>query len=283
MILWKIQEYVSIPSLLFKILAVNLKAKNDLTEEKISFGADKQQHFIVVMPKVISKKNIIFFAHGGFWSNGNASLFRFIGWFFAKHGYITIIAGYRLLPAFKFPVQLQDTVLSLKGGLDLIAGKGVVIDKIILAGQSAGAQLVSLLAFEPELSKNILSENPIAGLVNISGVINFSAIKNNYAKGFIRKYAGNEDGLGKADPFSHIYGPLNFPVLCIHGDSDPTIETENSILFVDKINKAGGKADLLIVHSGHHSDLIRLFFGELPETEKMMKWLDELELNEKLI
>lgn len=55
------------------------------------------------------------------------------------------------------------------------------------------------------------------------------------------------------------------------------IEMENSISFVDKLNKTSpGTGEVLIVDKGLHAELLKIILGQSPESKKVLNWIENL-------
>ena len=170
---WQIGEFGALGSL-GRLAGTRSDEAFEGTIESISFGADRQQRALVVLPPpaVGTKDAVIFFVHGGGWERGTPELYRFIGMFFAELGYPTILGGHRLTPDFAFPAQIEDTRDSLRAGVDRLSELGIAADRIIIGGHSAGAQLAALLTFDPKYSSEWASQ--ISGFISLSGPLDFS-------------------------------------------------------------------------------------------------------------
>jgi acetyl esterase/lipase len=206
---------------------------------------------------------------------GDPSSFRFIGRFFAERGFPTVLAGYRLAPKFRFPAQMEDVYAGLQAGIQAAREHGLPAKKILLGGQSAGAHLVSLLAYNRgELARHGLDSSLFAGMLLISGPLNFSVCTNRTITQLINDFVGDPANKDKADPMCYVQGDQVFPVLCVHGACDPLVEVQNSISFADQLNRAGTqRAQVHIVKGGHHSDLVALFLRGSPATQVLTDWL----------
>jgi len=279
-LLWQFEEYVRVSGMLLKILLAN-ERRSRIIEEKLRFGRSPQQYILFFYPrKPPSKKRpLIFFLHGGGWVHGQPRMFRFIGRFFARAGYPVVLGGYRLAPRHKFPKQLDDAYAGLVAGLRLAAQRGLHLDRVVLAGQSAGAQLAALMLLDRvSLRKNQLSQDQFCGLLLISGLLDFWYCQSRKDRRMLRNYLGKPNQWPNADPVRYVQGDETIPVLCLHGEQDPLVDKANSVSFVHKLNEKGTKvAELFLVEGSHHSDLTSMFLGRLPVTERMLEWLEEVE------
>lgn len=273
------QEFFFGPSLLAKVIQNNRRKDKQIAIDRIAYGEHSQQYMLFFYPQTDNYRGkMIFFIHGGAWRVGSPELFRFIGLFFARLGFITVLPGYRLAPRFRFPAQLDDTADALVAAVDWVKKQGLPFEKVVLGGYSAGAQLVALIAYHPQESLlRRFDRAMIAGLILVSGPVNFEVCRRNIMKLAIFDYLGSIFGWRKADPIRYVTGQENIPVLCIHGQDDPLVGIENSITFTAKINSyRENLAELIPVESACHADLLRLFWGELEEVHQLIAWLDRI-------
>jgi acetyl esterase/lipase len=279
-LLWQLEEYVRVSGMLLKLLLAN-ERRSRIIEKKVRFGRNEQQYILFLFPRKPStkKKPLIFFLHGGGWGHGQPRMFRFIGRFFARAGYPVALGGYRLAPRHKFPKQLEDAYAGLNAALRLAAQRGLEVDRAVLAGQSAGAQLAALMLLDRvSLRKYQLSQEQFCGLLLISGLLDFWYCQSRKDRRMLRNYLGKPNQWPNADPVRYIQGDETVPVLCLHGEQDPLVDKANSVSFVHKINEKGQKvAELYLVEGSHHADLTSMFLDKLPVTGRMLEWLDGLD------
>lgn len=84
--------------------------------------------------------------HGGGWVSGNKDGFAPYLQLIASHGYTVVSLGYPLAPEHRYPEAIDDIVAAL-GYLQRNAGRlHVDVDRFVLAGDSAGAQMTSQVA-----------------------------------------------------------------------------------------------------------------------------------------
>ena len=271
---WQIIEYLSLIYLFPMVAAANVK-RTRVVEEHIPFGPHPQQYVLFCRPPEREAGALLFFAPGGGWRMGSPSSFRFIGRFFAELGFPTVLAGYRLAPEFRFPAQVEDVYAGLQAGIQAARERGLPANRILLGGQSAGAHLVSLLAYNRgELARRGLDSSLFAGMLLISGPLNFSVCANRMITQLINDFVGDPANKDQADPIRYVQGDQALPVLCVHGACDPLVDAQNSISFADKLNRVGTqRAQVHIVQGGHHSDLVALFLRGSPSTKFLADWL----------
>jgi len=150
------------------------------------------------------------------------------------------------------------------------------VKRIVLGGQSAGAQLVSLLAYNQE--RAFPERSLFSGLVVISGPLDFSVCQNRTMRQLLRDYLGNLPNREIADPIYYARPDLAMRVLCLHGERDPLVAVQNSWSFAGKLNQgATPHATVRIIPKGHHSDLVDLFLEDSADGQFLTNWLMQVD------
>jgi acetyl esterase/lipase len=280
MFTWQIEEYLSVLPLLAKALWAN-RTDSTIHCARDAFGPHPNQYVLLCCPaaSTIRRDTFIYFAHGGGWRTGAPIYFRFVGYFFAKLGFPTLLTGYRLAPASKYPAQVEDVSAGLSTGIGMLRKEGIPVNKVIFAGQSSGAQLLSLLAFDPtQQTAQLLQREAIdlKGLFLVSGPLDFSRCVSRTIQKYIGAFIGNTSNWDQANPICYIHGHETIPVLCVHGDRDPLVDVNNSLVFIDRFAKKNNElVRSYIVSGGHHSDMTELFLNfNHPAVKVMCEWLD---------
>jgi len=146
---------------------------------------------------------VLIFIHGGGWTSGNKSLYGFFGNAFARYGFVTVIANYRLTDGSKgsvmHPGHIRDVARAVAWTFANIGDYGGSPEKIFISGHSAGGHLVSLLAVDPQrLAEHGLAPSEIAGVMSLSGVYD---VRN---PGFARIFGDDPAQRADASPISHV-------------------------------------------------------------------------------
>lgn len=125
------------------------------------------------------KRPVVIFAHGGTWMIGDKNFFgvyRGVGRALAKAGLVGVMVNYRLSPLVKHPEHVKDVARAFAWVREHIGRHGGDPDRIFLAGHSAGAHLMALLATddcylkEPKLYLDEKDFKAIRGVIAVSGV-----------------------------------------------------------------------------------------------------------------
>jgi acetyl esterase/lipase len=96
-------------------------------------------------PKGAKGLPVVIYVHGGYWKAGDKSQTGHLPEFFCRRGFVLVTLNYRLAPAVKHPVLIQDVARAVAWVHDHIAKHGGDAAQLFLTGHSAGAQLVALL------------------------------------------------------------------------------------------------------------------------------------------
>ncbi|CBK73041.1 Esterase/lipase [Butyrivibrio fibrisolvens 16/4] len=201
---------------------------------------------------------VILYAHGGGYTCGGLGYARILAAKLAvSTGFSVVSFEYRLAPEHKFPAALDDGHEVLKYLID----KGYSLDKIILAGDSAGGNLMVCL------TQRLLQQgnNPPRMLILFSPWTDMTAKSKSY-----QQYDGKDPILTKhyvesvrdavigtdAEPSDPIYSPLfgdfhHFPATLVQVGKTEILYDDSANL-VKNINKAGGNAKLDVEKSGWH-------------------------------
>jgi len=100
----------------------------------------------VYRPLRAEKLPVVLYFHGGAFSILSKDTHWVMGLAFARQGYLTILAGYRLASEAPFPAALADACAAWQWTLDHAASLGGDPTRIAIAGESAGANLALAMA-----------------------------------------------------------------------------------------------------------------------------------------
>ena len=146
--------------------------------EGLAYGADERQRMDVYLPKpAVQGAPMVVFFYGGSWSSGDRADYKFVGEALAASGTVTVVADYRLSPAVRYPVFLQDSAEAVKHASRNADAWGVSPERIFLMGHSAGAYNAAMLALDPRwLPGAGVRRAQIAGWIGLAGPYDFLPI-----------------------------------------------------------------------------------------------------------
>jgi acetyl esterase len=84
---------------------------------------------------------VVFYVHGGAFRSLSKETHWIMGLAFARRGFVTVVPNYRLAPQHRFPAGLEDVAAAWRFMVENAARYGGDVNRIVLAGESAGANL----------------------------------------------------------------------------------------------------------------------------------------------
>ncbi|AUX86642.1 MULTISPECIES: alpha/beta hydrolase [Acinetobacter] len=164
----------------FRIYDVGSYALNQLTpregytlHENIAYGL-KARHRLDLFKTHKPQLNqpLIIFVHGGAWTHGDKSSYRFVGEAFAREGYDVAVINYHLAPQYIFPSYVDDLTLALNF-LSLHQQKlAIRTDNVVLMGHSAGAFNVMSAVYHPQ-QYELQCRAQIRAIIGVAGPYHF--------------------------------------------------------------------------------------------------------------
>lgn len=140
----------------------------------IAYGSDPRQRLDIYMPAGLragtSRHKTLIFFHGGGWSRGTKNRHKFVGRAFARDGYVTVLANYRLYPKVRFPAFVDDAANAVGWVHQNIAQHGGDPDRLYLMGHSAGAHIAALVALDQSYLKAAgVPRSAVLGMIGLAG------------------------------------------------------------------------------------------------------------------
>lgn len=212
----------------------------------LSYGEDPRQRLDVYLPGPAGRPAaVIVFVHGGSWSDGSRSQYRFVGQDLAARGFVAVIPDYHLHPEGRWPRFVEDTAAAVAWAVRHADEIGGDPRRVVVVGHSAGAYNAAMVALEPRwLAAHGMERNVIAGFVGLSGPYDFLP----FSDSVTRRVFGHV-----ADP--QVTQPVTVaragapPVLLIHGTDDDTVYPRNSIRLAERLRFLAVPVELRL-HSG---------------------------------
>lgn len=162
-----IEETRALYEPLYKQMAA-ADAEHVILHQDYSYGEYPQQRLDLYQPaQVLADKNpILIFIHGGGYTSGDKANYANAGNYFAKQGYLTVVADYRLAPDFIWPSGAEDVANVIAWAVKHAPEFNADPNNIFLMGHSAGASHVCDYA----INRNAGPVNAgVRGLILISG------------------------------------------------------------------------------------------------------------------
>lgn len=222
-------------------------------------GDGLKQHTLDVMYPFFGKNGrkgegglpCVIYSHGGGWSAYDKSLFRSTTKAFASQGAVVFNCNFRLAPEYGFD-DMEDDVASAVGFVTAHAAEyGGDPEKIILAGDSSGAHLLSLYINRLVACGGNLGRRFI-GCAFFYGVYDLTALDGvafNNKKGYTD--AALPEDMPDRDLFLSKYSPINYispqlpPTLLCGGMVDPLHKGQTAV-YERALKQTGVRVETLI-------------------------------------
>jgi acetyl esterase/lipase len=146
--------------------------------EGLQYGLDARQRLDVYQPVApVRQAPLVVFFYGGNWSSGERADYRFVGEALASSGIVAVVADYRLSPAFRYPVFVQDSARAVAWALQHAADYDADPAKVFVMGHSAGAYNAAMVALDSRwLAAEGLKPARLAGWIGLAGPYDFLPI-----------------------------------------------------------------------------------------------------------
>lgn len=220
----------------------------------LAYGSLDRQKLDIYAPKNAAKAPVVIFVHGGSWYNGDKSDYAFLGETLTSNGYLTVAINYRRAPQVIFPVFVQDAALAVKWVKDHIAEYGGDPNRVFLMGQSAGAQIAALVAFDASYLREVgLERSTLRAFIGLAGPYDFRAFLEGDPPAQVAM--GPREQWPKAQPINAIDG-LQPPMFLQQGQQDETVNPKNPEWLSAIVKQKGGEVVVKYYPGVDHSGII---------------------------
>lgn len=200
----------------------------------------------------VAKRPVLIFWYGGGWVKGDRRAYAFAARAFAKAGFVVVVPDYRKVPDVRFPAFLQDGAQAVKWARDHVAEFGGDPGRIALAGHSAGAYTVAMLALDRRwLEAEGVDPGIVRAGVGLSGPYDFYPFTAKRAIDAMR---------GVADPA--MTQPLHFaradapPLLLVTSGGDTVVRPHNAINLAKLLRALGASVTLRNYPERTHEEVV---------------------------
>ena len=217
----------------------------------IAYGPAERQGLDVYAPEAARDAPVIVFWYGGAWVEGSKDDYRFVGAALAESGYVAVVADYRLYPAVRFPLFVQDGALAVRWAGDHVRDYGGDPRRLFVAGHSAGAHLAAMLAVQPRwLQEAGVDAGAIRGLIGLSGPYALEPNTAELSAIFAAPFAARDwQPAAQASPSAR-------PALLLHGGDDDVVSPGQAEAMAAALRAAGVPVELEIYPGRGHADLV---------------------------
>ena len=213
----------------------------DRVGKDIAFGTTGQTLDVWRPTGPVAKRPVLIFWYGGGWVHGSRRAYGFAARAYAKAGFVVVMPDYRKVPDIRFPAMLQDGAQAVKWTRDHIAEFGGDPARIGIAGHSAGAYTVAMIALDRRwLRAEGVDPGIVKAAVGLSGPYNFYPYTSKRA---VDAMQGVKDPM-MAQPitFARADAP---PMLLVTSKFDTEVRPHNAYDLEAKLKKLGAAVTLI--------------------------------------
>ncbi|QUD89908.1 alpha/beta hydrolase [Phenylobacterium montanum] len=240
-----------------------------------AYGPDRMQAVDVFAPVAAAEPApVAVFFHGGGWQTGRRQEYGFVGRALASRGFLTVVAGYRLVPQIRYPAFLEDAAGAARWAVDHAAALGGDPARLAFIGHSAGGYIAVQLGYDTRYLHGAGVEPAhVRAVVGLSGPYSFLPLR---TPATLATFSAAED-LDGTQPVNHARadGPA---ALLVHGGRDTAVTAGQSVRMGRAIEAAGGHAEVRIHQTLTHTDTIlafsRPFRRKAPILDEVAGFLD---------
>ncbi len=211
----------------------------------------------VMVPKGEGPFPVLVYLHGGAWVWGSPATHRKLTHRLAEQGFLTLSVDYRLAPEHPFPAGLNDCVHAIHFAARNAERWGGDPERLVLAGDSAGANLAAAAAIE---LAGTAGAPVVRGVGLLYGVFDFSGFAEDGITAELMDAYLSDRALASDPRVSPLRKAASLPPAHIAvGDADPLIED------AEKLRAALARAGR--VHEFH-------VYEDMPHAFAQMELLD---------
>ena len=220
----------------------------------LSYGENAKQRLDLYLPEEQRKGAPVFlFLHGGGFREGDRAQYGFIAEPLAERGIVTAVASYRLTgDGFHYPDQPEDAKLALEWLYRNVAEYGGDPTALYVGGHSAGAILAADLGVDRRwLAEAGIPESALRGIVPVSGPYD---LRTSGRPGESDAYAPTPEKEVQASPLLNIKNPAPNALVALGSTEERFLDSSGKL--VEALQKAGVKAELLVLDGEDHKDTV---------------------------
>jgi triacylglycerol lipase len=225
----------------------------------IAYGADPRQKLDLYRPEGRRLPVLVYIPGGGYVGgdkDADGVFYRNLGVYFARHGYLTVVANYRLAPQHPWPAGAEDTAAAVAWARTEGEAHGGDANRLLLFGQSAGATHAASYLFDPRFHG--ASGAGIAACVLMSG--GAYRVPANPAPNALAYFGADAKEYETRSPITHA-GKSKVPLMLSVAEYDPGGLTAPSYDLARAVSLRDGKSPQFAFWRGHNHVSTVMSFG----------------------
>ena len=211
-----------------------------LVADDVAFGTTGQTLNVwAPAGKSATLRPVLIFFYGGGWVHGDRRAYDFAARAFARAGFVVVVPDYRKVPAVRFPAFVQDGAQAVRWTRDHVAEYGGDPRRIAIAGHSAGAYTVAMLALDRRwLEAEGVDPRVIRAGIGMCGPYDFYPFRKKRA---IDAMAGVRDpAMTQPIHFARADAP---PLLLLSAGNDVQVGAHNAVNLTARLKALGAPVE----------------------------------------
>jgi len=196
----------------------------------------------IAYPDGPSLKPAIISVHGGRWRAGNradASSIKVAQW--AEFGFFAISIDYRLVGGSPAPAPQLDLLCAIRWVHAHANEYNIDPERVYLIGQSAGGQMVSMIATAgeagfPRVGGWEKARTDVRAVISVAGTYELTGLS--WGNLWTPITGDVNEARKHASPANHVSASTK-PIMVIHSDDDKSVPVQQAADFVEKLKAAG--------------------------------------------
>lgn len=226
------------------------------------------------------KKDVFIFIHGGGWSHGKKSLYKFFGKRMARKDVVGVIIDYPLSPKANYNDMAVASAKAVKWVKENIGKYGGDPERIFISGHSAGGHLAALITVKEKYFDSLGIKNPVKGvvLIDAAGLDMNKYLTDQEAAGgdhYLDAFTKDHNTWIDASPIYHLHKGIPPMLIYTGGKTYPNIK-ESNVRFVAELAKYATTMDYKVVKGKHHIPMIFQFYNARnPLYDEILKFMKD--------
>jgi len=224
-------------------------------ESDLAYGSDPRQRLDVYLPDGPSHgpRPLVVFVHGGRWSSGSKSQYRFVAAGLAERGIVVVVPDYRLYPEVRMAGAADDVARAVAWAERAAPRYGADPGGVAVMGHSAGAQLAALVATDQRWLA-AAGGTPVRAFVGLAGPYDFLPLTDDDLK----DYFGPPARYPESQPVNYV-DAASAPALLVHGAADTTTRPRNTESFAARLRSSGVPVEVQLLPGEDHTAVLKRF------------------------
>jgi len=244
-------------------------------EADVAYGSEPVQRLDLYRPAAEGPgplRTLVVFVHGGRWSSGDKSEYRFLAAGLAERGLVVVVPDYRLYPSARMDAAAEDVARAVAWAELAARRYGADPERIVLMGHSAGAQLAALVANDPRWLAEA-GARPVRAFVGFAGAYDFLPLTD----ADLIDYFGPPAHYAASQPVNFV-GPASPPAFLAYGLEDSTVKPRNIRSMSERLKAAGVPVEVRLLPGEDHGGVLkrfaRFFRGKDPVYASLLRFLE---------